>query len=178
MITKTGEANLMLSDNLLKALNEQMNYEFYSSQTYLSMASYCAAESFDGFANFFEVQAEEEKFHAMKIYKFINTLGKRAVVTGMKDPVNDFDSIRDAFEKGYAHEKEVTRRIYGLSDIALNEREHATMHFLKWFIDEQVEEEALFDNIVHKLKLIEKDSNAFLMMDAEFAKRSFTPPTE
>jgi len=168
----------MLSDNLLQALNDQMNYEFYSSQTYLSMASYCAAESFDGFANFFEVQAEEEKFHAMKIYRFINTLGKRAIVAGMKDPVTDFDSIRDAFEKGYEHEKEVTRRIYNLSDIAFNEREHATINFLKWFIDEQVEEESLFDNIVHKLRLIEKDSNAIFMLDAEFAKRTFTPPAE
>jgi ferritin len=167
----------MISDNLLKALNEQMNYEFYSSQTYLSMASYCAAEGFDGYANFFEVQAEEEKFHAMKIYHYINTVRKRVIVTGMPDPVTDFASILDAFEKGYEHEKEVTRRIYHLSDIALNEREHATMHFLKWFIDEQVEEESLFDNIVHKLKLVEKDSNAFIMMDAEFAKRSFTPPT-
>ena len=166
----------MLSDNLLAALNDQMNYEFYSSQTYLSMGSYCAAEGFDGFANFFEVQAEEEKFHAMKIYRFIHSMGKRAFVKGMPDPASDFTSIRDAFEKGFAHEKEVTRRIYHLSDIALNEREHATMHFLKWFIDEQVEEEAMFDNIVHKLRLIEKDSNAFIMMDAEFAKRSFTPP--
>lgn len=166
----------MLSDQLLKALNEQMNYEFFSSQVYLSMASYCAAESFDGFANFFEVQAEEEKFHAMKIYRFINTLGKRAFVTGMQDPIVDFDSIRDAFEKGYAQEKEVTRRIYALSDIAMNEREHATINFLKWFIDEQIEEEALFDNIVHKLKLIEKDSNAIFMLDAEFANRTFTPP--
>jgi len=168
----------MLSDRLLEQLNRQMNYEFYSSQTYLSMASYCAAESFDGFANFFEVQAEEEKFHAMKIYRYINTLGKRAVITGMKDPLVEFSSIRDVFEKGYEHEKEVTRRIYELSDIAMNEREHATIHFLKWFIDEQLEEEAMFDNIVHKLRLIEKDSNAFIMMDAEFAKRTFTPPAE
>ncbi|WP_199614857.1 ferritin [Paenibacillus alkalitolerans] len=168
----------MISDNLLRALNGQMNFEFYSSQTYLSMGSFCAAEGFDGFANFFEVQAEEERFHAMKIYRYIHSLGKHAVIAGMDDPEKRFASIRDAFEKGYAHEREVTKRIYALSDIALNEREHATMHFLKWFIDEQVEEEAMFDNIVHKLKLIEKDSNAFIMMDAEFAKRTFTPPAE
>jgi ferritin len=168
----------MLSDNLLQALNEQMNYEFYTSQAYLSMASYCAYQGFDGFANFFEVQSEEERFHAMKIYRFIHSLGKHAVLSGMEDPLKAFDSIRDAFEKGYEQEKEVTKRIYALADIALNEREHATIHFLKWFIDEQVEEEAMFDNIVHKLKLIDKDSNAFIMMDAEFAKRTFTPPAD
>jgi len=166
----------MLSDRLLEALNRQMNFEFYSSQAYLSMASYCAAENFDGFANFLEVQAEEEKFHAMKIYRFINALGKRAIITGMKDPITEFSSIRDVFEKGCEQEKEVTKRIYDLADLAMNEREHATIHFLKWFIDEQIEEEAMFSGIVHKLRLIEKDSNAFIMMDAELAKRTFTPP--
>lgn len=168
----------MISDNLLKALNEQMNYEFYSAQIYLSMGAYCNDQGFDGYANFFEVQAEEERFHAMKIYKYILTLGKRAIITGMEDPATEFTSIQDAFEKGFAHEKEVTQRIYELSDIALNEREHATMHFLKWFIDEQIEEEDMFNNLVHKLKLIDKDSNAFIMMDTELAKRTFVPPVD
>ena len=83
----------------------------------------------------------------------------------------------EAFEHAYEHEQEVTRRIYHLSDLAMNDREHATIQFLKWFIDEQVEEESMFDSIIHKLKRIESDSNAFFMMDAEFAQRSFTPPT-
>lgn len=74
--------------------------------------------------------------------------------------------------------KENTKKFYALADIALNEREHATMYFLKWFIDEQVEEEALFDNIIQKLRRIENDSNAFYMLDAEFGKRSFTAPAE
>lgn len=165
----------MLSQALLDKLNDQMNYEFYSSQVYLAMAAYCSAESFDGFANFFIVQAEEEKFHAMKIFHFINTLGKRAVVSGMKDPSNEYGSLLDAFEQAYEHEQTVTRRIYDLSDIALNEREHATINFLKWFIDEQVEEESTFDSIIQKLRRIDKDSNAFYMLDAELAKRTFTP---
>lgn len=165
----------MLSQALLDKLNDQMNYEFYSSQVYLAMAAYCSAESFDGFANFFIVQAEEEKFHAMKIFHFINTLGKRAVVSGMSNPSNEYGSLLDAFEQAYEHEQTVTRRIYDLSDIAWNEREHATINFLKWFIDEQVEEEATFDSIIQKLRRIDKDSNAFYMLDAELAKRTFTP---
>ncbi|MBD2864523.1 ferritin [Paenibacillus oceani] len=165
----------MLSQALLDKLNDQMNYEFYSSQVYLAMAAYCSAESFDGFANFFIVQAEEEKFHAMKIFHFINTLGKRAVVSGMSDPSNEYGSLLDAFDQAYEHEQTVTRRIYDLSDIAWNEREHATINFLKWFIDEQVEEEATFDSIIQKLRRIDKDSNAFYMLDAELAKRTFTP---
>jgi ferritin len=140
------------------------------------MAGYCSAESFDGFANFFIVQAEEEKFHAMKIYHYINTLGKRAHVKGMPDPINDYGSLLDAFEQAYEHEQSVTKRIYELSDAAWNEREHATINFLKWFIDEQVEEEASFDSIIQKLRRIDNDSNAFYMLDAELAKRTFQAP--
>jgi len=168
----------MLSDNLLQALNKQLNFEFYSAHVYLAMGAYCSEQSLDGFANFFIVQAEEERFHAMKIFRFINALGKRAIIEGFEHPNNDYKSVLDAFEHAYAHEKEVTRRIYDLSDVAMNEREHATINFLKWFIDEQVEEEAMFDSIIQKLKRIDKDSNAFFMLDTEFAARSFTPPAE
>ncbi|MCZ8523618.1 MULTISPECIES: ferritin [Paenibacillus] len=167
-----------MNETLSQALNDQMNYEFYSAQVYLAMAGYCSGESLDGFANFFIVQAEEERFHAMKIYKFLNDRGKRVTVAGMEDPNNEYESILDAFEHGYNHEQIVTKKFYHLSDLAMDQREHATINFLKWFIDEQVEEEALFDSIINKLKRIDKDSNAFFMLDAEFAQRSFTPPAE
>lgn len=168
----------MINENLLKALNEQMNFEFYSAHAYMAMAAYCSAESLDGFANFFQVQAEEERYHAMKFYHFINALGKRAAFSGFPEPHNHFSSVLNAFESGLEHEKEVTKRIYRLSDLALDEREHATINFLKWFIEEQVEEESLFDGIIQKLKRVNNDNNALFMMDAEFAKRSFTPPND
>ena len=166
----------MLSENLHTALNEQMNYEFYSAHAYLAMAAYCTNESYDGFANFFLVQAEEERFHAMKFYTYLSDKGYRATVDGFDNPGNEFSSILDVFETALHHEKEVTRRIYHLADIALDEREHATMAFLKWFIDEQVEEEATFDTLIQKIKRIEKDSNAMFMLDAELATRTFVPP--
>ncbi|KMJ56200.1 ferritin [Bacillus sp. LL01] len=165
----------MLNEKLLDALNEQMNYEFYAAHTYMAMAAYCSSESIDGFANFFLVQAEEERFHAMKFYNFINALGERATITGFETPNNQFNSILDVFEKALTQEKEVTKRIYQLSDLAWDTREHATINFLKWFIEEQVEEEDMFDSIIHKLKRIDDDSNTFFMMDDEFSKRSFTP---
>jgi len=166
----------MLNDSLSLALNEQMNFEFYSAHVYLAIAGYCSGESWDGYANFFMVQAEKERFHAMKIYKYLNDRGGRARLSGIDSPNNEYESILDAFEQAFQHEQVVSKRIYYLSDIAMNEREHATIQFLKWFIDEQVEEEAMFDSIIHKLKRIDKDSNAFFMLDAEFAQRSFTPP--
>lgn len=168
----------MLSEKLHKELNNQMNYEFQSANVYLAIAGWLASKSYDGFSNFFIVQAEEERFHAMKFFNYINDRGKKAEITGYPDPSNQFDSVLDCFEKAYKHEQSVTKRIYHLSDIAMDEREHATIQFLKWFIDEQVEEEALFDSIIEKLKRIEQDSNAFFMLEEEFAKRSFTPPSE
>lgn len=165
-----------MKDSLAQALNEQMNFEFYSAHVYLAMAAYCSGDSLDGFANFFIVQAEEERFHAMKIYKFLNDRGRRATLAALPEPNNDYSSVLDAFEQGYKHEQQNTERFYNLSDLAMNDREHATINFLKWFIDEQVEEEALFDSIINKLKRIDKDSNAFYMLDSEFAGRSFTPP--
>jgi ferritin len=166
----------MLNDSLTDALNEQLNFELYSAHVYLAIAAYCSGESLDGFANFFMVQAEEEKFHAMKIYKYLNDRGKRVTLSGMDVPNNVYTSTLDAFEHAYEHEQEVTKRIYNLSDIAMNDREHATIQFLKWFIDEQVEEESMFDSIINKLKRIDTDSNAFFMMDNEFSQRTFTPP--
>ncbi|MBM4762904.1 ferritin [Bacillus sp. B15-48] len=165
----------MLSEKLVKEMNGQMNYELYSAHAYLAMAAYCSSENLDGFANFFLVQAEEERFHAMKFYHFLNDVGARITVEGFPTVNNDFESVLDVFKKGFSHEKEVTSRIYKLADIALDEREHATISFLKWFIEEQVEEEALFDNLIQKLKRIENDSTAVFMLDNELSQRTFTP---
>ncbi|WP_206098580.1 ferritin [Paenibacillus montanisoli] len=167
----------MINETLSQALNDQLNFEFYSAHVYLAIAAYCSGESLDGFANFFIVQAEEERFHAMKIYKYLNDRGQRVKLVGMSTPNNEYSSIQDAFQQAYQHEQEVTKRIYHLSDLALNDREHATIQFLKWFIDEQVEEESMFDSIINKLKRIDQDSNAFFMLDNEFAQRTFVPPT-
>ncbi|WP_416148026.1 ferritin [Salipaludibacillus sp. HK11] len=163
----------MVTKELAKGLNDQMNYEFYSAHAYLATAAYCSGEGLDGFADFFLTQAEEERSHAMKFYNFINDLGERAIITSMPTPNNDFSSVLDSFEKSLEHEKEVTKRIYKLADMALDQREHATMTFLNWFIEEQVEEEATFDNLIQKLQRIENDSNAFYMLEAELGKRRF-----
>lgn len=168
----------MLSEKLHAALNAQMNYEFYSAHAYLAMAAYCTDESYDGFANFFLVQSEEERFHAMKFYNYLSDMGYPATIEGFSNPGNDFTSVLDAFEQALKHEKKVTRRIYELSDIALEEREHATMAFLKWFIDEQVEEEATFNTLIAKISRIKNDLSAVFMLDAELANRTFTPPVE
>jgi ferritin len=163
----------MMSENLVAELNKQINFEFYSSNLYLAMAAYCASEDLDGFANFFTVQAQEENFHAMKIFHFVNATGNRVRLEGIEGPQNDFESVVDVFRAAYKHEQLVTKRIYHLADIAAQEREHATTSFLKWFIDEQIEEEATFSSILKKLERIGEDGNALYMLDDELGKRTF-----
>lgn len=168
----------MISERLFEELNRQLNYEFYSSQQYLHMAAYFEDQDLPGFANFFKVQAEEERFHAFKFYDYINQRNGKIRIEGFDIEDEEYSSILDAFKAGLRHEKEVTQRIYDLSDIALEEREHGTISFLKWFIDEQVEEEDSFNTIIKKLERIGDDSSGIFMLDAELAQRTFTPPTE
>jgi ferritin len=167
----------MLSERLLKEINEQITYEFYSSHLYLAMASYCYSIDLDGFANFFMVQAEEEKFHAMKFFNFVNEMDEKVEIKGIGTPPNDYDDIEDVYIKTLEHEKFVTSRIYRLMDIAMEEKEHATISFLKWFIDEQVEEESTVKSILQKLKRANKDVSIVYSIDSELAQRVFTPPT-
>lgn len=166
----------MLSERLQKALNAQVNYEFYSAYTYLAMSAYAESEDLEGFANFFKVQYEEELFHAMKFYNYINQMDGRVVIESMEKPQVEYDSILHLFESGYEHEKTVTAKIYNLADIATEEKEHATISLLQWFIDEQVEEEQNFNTIIKKLKRIESNPAALYMLDDELATRVFTPP--
>ncbi|QEK11123.1 ferritin [Crassaminicella thermophila] len=168
----------MISEKLMKELNEQIKFEFFSANLYLAMAAYCASEDLDGFANFFKVQAEEERFHAMKFFDYVVEMDGRVTISALDEPQNEYTSILDVFQKGLEHEKLVTQRIYKLTDLAMEEREHATISFLRWFIDEQVEEESTFNSIIKKLQRIRDNSNALYMLDTELAQRTFTPPAE
>ena len=167
----------MLSNKLNDALNDQMRFEIYSALTYKSMAGYCESLGLAGFSNFFQVQAQEELFHGDKFFKYICEAGGRARLLAIDAPRNDYESPLDAFEHGLRHEREVTKRINHLSDLALAESDHASRIFLNWFVTEQVEEEATFSSVVGRLKLVEGDGRGLLMLDQELAQRIFTPPT-
>ena len=168
----------MVSEKLFKELNEQLNFEYESSNIYLSMAAYCASLDLDGFENFFLVQSEEERFHASKFYNYINEVNGRVKISAYDEPQNEYESLLDAFEIALGHEELVTERIYKLMDLAQEEREYATISFLKWFIDEQVEEMNMFNKIIQKIKMIGDNANGLIMLDKELAQRTFTPPTD
>lgn len=168
----------MLSEKLVNELNEQIKFEMYSSNLYLSMAAFCFSNDLDGFGNFFVVQAEEEKFHAMKFFNFLNDMDGDIIMKAIDDPSSEYSSILDVFNAALQHERGVTARIYHLMDVAMEEREHATISFLKWFIDEQVEEESTFKTLVTKIKRAANDDNLLYTLDSELATRTFTPPAQ
>ncbi|SHJ64344.1 ferritin [Anaerobranca californiensis DSM 14826] len=166
----------MLSERLLNELNLQLKYEMESANYYLAMAAYCDSLDLPGFANFFLVQGEEERFHAMKFYNFINDLGGKVTIYGFDNPRNDFSSLEDVFQSALKHEQFVTKRIHTILDLANEEKHYPTISFLQWFVDEQVEEEASMSQLLSKVKRLGEDNPGIYMLDEELAKRTFTPP--
>lgn len=162
----------MLSERLLQKLNEQITHEFYSAHYYLAMAAYFMKEDLDGFANFFIVQAEEERGHAMKFFDYINEQGEEAVITGFKDPKRDFQTPEEVFALALEHEKLVTGLIREMMDLAQEEKDYPSIGFLQWFVDEQVEEEASMAKILGKVKRIGDSGHGLLMLDSELGGRT------
>lgn len=161
----------MLGKKVEKALNGQLNAELYSSYLYLSMAAYCESKDLPGFAHWMQIQAQEELFHGMKFYDFINERGGRVTLTKIDAPMTTWVSPMKMFAHVYQHEVKVTGLINKLVDLVIKEKDHATNNFLQWFVKEQVEEEATASEVLGRLKRIGKDGNGLLMYDRELAQR-------
>ena len=161
-----------MKDNKMQlALNEQINAEIYSAYLYLAMAAYFDGLNLTGFANWMKVQAQEEMDHAMKIYKYIYDRRWEVKFTAIAAPQNTWQSPLAAIEAAFAHEKSITAKINELMDLAVTTKDYASQSLLQWFVDEQVEEEANADDIVHKIKAIKENPGLMLRLDAELGRR-------
>lgn len=163
----------MLSERLLKALNVQLNREIYSAYLYLSMSAYFESLGLKGFANWMKVQWKEELTHAMKFFDYIASRGGRIELYEIEAPPKEWRSPLEVYEFALEHEKSVTNRISELVNLSIEEKDHATFNMLQWFVNEQVEEERSFDEVVAKLKLAGNDTRALLFLDSELGKRKF-----
>lgn len=168
----------MLSSSIEKAINDQINAEFYSSYLYLAMSASCEGLGLPGMASWMKNQTQEEMFHGMKMYDFVHERGGRVVLGAIDKPQSDWDSALAVFENVLSHEQKVTGLINNLVNLALDERDHATNIFLQWFVSEQVEEEATAVAIVHKLKMIGSDASSLFTLDQELGQRVFTLPVK
>lgn len=166
----------MFSKKVEKALNDQINAEFFSAYLYLSMSAYLSDISLVGFANWTRAQYEEEKFHAIKMYDFVLERGGKVKLKEIESPKHKWKDIIDVFEDILEHEQKITRSINDLISLAIDERDHATVNFLQWFIDEQVEEEASVSELLAQLKLVGGNGSGLFMLDREAAQRKFIQP--
>lgn len=168
----------MIKQRVQDSINNQINAEMYSAYLYLSMSAYFEEINLPGFANWMRVQAEEEQFHAMKFFNYLIERGGRVALETIEKPKFEWSNPVEVFEEALAHEQHVTALINEMAEVAEQEKDRATQNLLIWFIDEQVEEEATADGIVQQLKLINGEGHGMLMLDREFAARTFTPPAE
>ena len=165
----------MLSKKLVDALNDQIQYEYYSAFTYKAMQAYFEAEDLSGMANWMNIQFQEEMAHAEKMFQFVCETGGKANLMEIEAPRNQYNSILEIFEETLKHEQEVTSRINKLMDLAQQEKNHAAQIFLQWFITEQIEEEASVGHVIAKLKRVKEDGRGLMMIDQELANRTFVP---
>ncbi|MCJ8344081.1 ferritin [bacterium] len=164
----------MLTETMLKAVNEQLNFEMYSANVYLSMSAYFKRNSLNGFSHWMKLQAQEEFEHAMKIFEYICAKGGKVEISAIDAPKSDWDGALEVMRYTLTHELEVTRRINNLFYVAHENKDHSTNVFFHWFIEEQVQEEAAVNEIIDKLVLVGESSHGVFMIDEKLGERTET----
>ncbi|MCB1121771.1 MAG: ferritin [Verrucomicrobiae bacterium] len=163
---------MSLPKSLEKALNQQIGIEFEASYTYLSMAAWFDAQSWDGFSTWMSTQSDEERVHAMKFYNYLLDRGANVKLPAIKAPDAAFDSPLGVFQASLKQEQSVTATINKLYKLALETDDFATVSFLKWFVDEQVEEEKIVSDMIEKLKRAGNKVETLLLLDQAAGARS------
>lgn len=158
-------------------LNDQINKELYSAYLYLSFADYYEEEGLEGFANWYEIQAQEERDHALIFRNYLHDNGQKVKLLAIDQPDKTFDSYIQPLEAALAHEQYVTSLINDIYSAAAEVKDYRTMKFLDWFIEEQQEEEDTADTMITRMKLFGGDAKALYDLDQEYAARTYTAPT-
>lgn len=161
----------MISKKTAKAINTQINREFYSAFLYLAMANDAMAKGFKGAASWFTIQFGEEQSHALKFAKYVQDQGAKVELAAIAAPKTEWKDMLDMFKDALAHEKKVTAWICEINDLAITEKDYATQNMLQWFINEQVEEEANATDAIWMLDMSAGSKGALFMADKTFGKR-------
>lgn len=151
----------MLNKKIEEALNAQVEKEAFSSALYLAMASWAEVKGIPGVAGWLYVQSDEERMHMLKFVRYINERGGKAAIPALRQPENEFKSVKMMFEEVLKHEQFISASINEIVANCITERDFTTQHWLQWFVNEQIEEEANATHILDKLKLL-GDNNLYL----------------
>lgn len=165
----------MLNEKIAKLVNEQVNKELYSGYLYLDFANYYADEGLDGFAHWYEVQAQEERDHAMMMRRYLIDNGIRVTFGAIAQPDKKFADLTAPLKAGYEHEQYVTSLINNIYAEAFAIKDFKTMQFLDWFIKEQGEEEKNAEDMIKKFELFGHDAKGLYALNQELLARVYTP---
>lgn len=167
----------MLDKKIADLINDQINKEFYSAYLYLDFANYYADEGLDGFAHWYEIQAQEERDHAMMLRRYLIDNGLRVTFDAIAKPDKTFADHIAPLQAGYEHEQYVTSLITAIYAEAFAQKDYKTMQFLDWFVKEQGEEEKNADELLKKMKLFGTDAKGLYALNQELAARVYTLST-
>lgn len=162
----------MLDPAIEKALNQQINNELKAWYSYLAMSAYFDIIHLNGFAAFMDNQAREEQTHAHRLFRYVLDRGGKVELQTISPPEDDFASVAAAFQKAFESERANTRSIHELYELARTKNDYSTIAALQWFLDEQVEEEKIFDEVRALLAMAGKDTSALLFLNDKFGQRS------
>ncbi len=166
-----------MDQHVYELLNQQINKELYSAYLYLSIADYFDEEDLDGFSNYFFIQAQEERDHALIFRNYLHDNDCKVKLLPIDQPTKEFSEYMDALEATLEHEKYVTSLINDIYAAAQKVNDYRTMKFLDWFIDEQLEEEDNARTMISKMKLFGTDARSLYELDQEYLARTYTTPT-
>nr|WP_246282144.1 ferritin [Nitrosopumilus ureiphilus] len=161
-----------------KTLNDQVLLEASASNSYLAMASWCEVTGYQGAANYFYAQSDEERTHMLKIVHYLNSLGATATIPAIKAPVSSYKSLEGLIKTALKNEQAVTKAIHHMVEIAQKEKDHSTYAFLEWFVNEQVQEETKFETMLQKFDLLGRDKLAIHEIDKLLATNAVSPEAD
>lgn len=166
-----------MDKRVYELLNNQINKELYSAYLYMSFADYYDEEGLDGFANWYNIQAQEERDHALIFRNYLHDNGEKVKLFAIDQPDKTFTSYIEPLEAALEHEKYVTSLINAIYAAAEEAHDYRTMNFLDWFIEEQQEEEDNADTMITRMKLFGSDTKALYDLDSENAARVYSVPS-
>ena len=167
----------MMNEKVHELLNQQINNEFYSAYLYLDFSNYFEEVGLDGFANWYKIQAQEERDHAMLFYQYLQNENQKVTLEAIAKPDKTFSSHMDVLKAGLEHEEYVTSLINDIYAAAYNVKDFRTMQFLDWFVKEQGEEETNANDLITKMELFGSDPKSLYMLNQELAARVYTAPS-
>lgn len=167
----------MLNQEVAALLNQQVNKEFFSAYLYLDFANFYEAKGLEGFANWYKIQAQEERDHAMLFYQYMHNNNVTVTLEAIDKPNIELKELMDPLQASLQHEEYVTSLIHNLYAAAQKANDFRTTQFLDWFVKEQGEEETNVNNLITKMELFGHDPKGLYMLDNEMAARVYAAPS-